>query len=182
MGAAAILPIMTTVASAAMAQQAAAAQNSAAKRNALGAIDAAGRRNEYLEKRHDITRSQIAKKTDQQRLQVARQAAEERGRRKAAAASAGSVAGSGSALRALLDLDARRNQVQATISENFANDMLSLQSSTQAGLMDNRIQMENTLRQAQAMAQSEFLTMFTGAVSGAGSGIQIQSGIKALQT
>ena len=180
MGAAAIIPAITTVASAAMAQQAASESNRAARRTAQGALDAAGMRNDYLERRHQITRRQISRKTDQQRLQVAREAVVQRGRVKAAAASSGAVAGSGSAYVRLLELNANRDQLQSTISENFSNDMLALQSQTLAGVMDNTIQMENTLRQAQAMSQSEFLSMFTRGIGGLGAGIQIQTGIKSL--
>lgn len=173
MGAAAI-PIFM-VASAAISAEQASRANAAARRTRETAILNAQRKSEYLERRQALMARSIAKKSDQQRLQVARQAVMERGARIAASAAKGTTAFSGTEMRNLLDLEGRRDALQARISDNFNADMTTLQSQTESGLIDNQAALRRTLDQAQAMQRDPFLSIFSGAMSGLSTGISVAS-------
>jgi len=178
MGAAAvpIFMIATAAASAGVAMEQSTRQNRAARKTAESARATARQKSEWLKERQAILQRGIASKSDQQRLQVARQAAIERGSRIAASAAKGTTAFAGTEMRNLLDLDARRDALQSQISSNFAIDMKTLQSQTQSGLVDNEAALRQTLVQASAMEQNTFLATLAGAIGGAATGINIGSG------
>ena len=178
MGAPAI-PIFM-IASAAIAAEQASRQNAAARRTRQSAQITATRKSEYLERRQAVLAQSIARKSDQQRLQVARQAVMERGARVAASAAKGSTAFSGTEMRNLLDLDSRRDALQAQISQNFNTDMQTLQSQTEAGLIDNQAALRATLDQAAAMQRDPFLSVFSGAMSGLSTGISVYGSTQGL--
>lgn len=177
MGAAAI-PIFM-ISSAALAAESANRQNRAARRTAESARISAQRKSEFLESRQAIVARGIARKSDQQRLQVARESAMERGARIANAASRGVSAFSGSDARNLIDLGFRRDALQKQISENFAIDMQTLQSQTQSGIIDNDAALRRTLAQADAMQQNEIFSAFAGGMQGFATGLNVQQGMKA---
>lgn len=171
MGAAAIPVFM--IASAAVAMEQASRQNKAARMTRESAKFTNEKRSEFLERRQAIMQSAIARKSDQQRMQVARQAAIERGRRVAASAAKGTTAYAGTDMRNLLDLDRRRDALQAQIGQNFNADMMTLQSQTESGIIDNDAALRQTIAQTNAMQQNVFLSTFSGALSGVGSGLQV---------
>ena len=177
MGAAAvpIFMIATAAASAGVAMEQSTRQNRAARRTAESARATARQKSEWLKERQAILQRVIASKSDQQRLQVARQAAIERGSRIAASAAKGTTAFAGTEMRNLLDLDARRDALQSQISSNFVIDMKTLQSQTESGLIDNEAALRQTLAQASAMEQNTFLATLAGAIGGAATGINIGS-------
>jgi len=177
MGAAAvpIFMIATAAVSAGVAMEQSKRQNRAARRTAEAAQTSAQQKSEWLKQRQAILQKGIARKSDQQRLQVARQAAMERGSRIAASAAKGTTAFAGTEMRNLLDLESRRDALQAQISANFGTDMKTLQSQTQSGLIDNEAALRQTLAQASAMQQNTFLATLAGALGGASTGLAIGS-------
>jgi hypothetical protein len=180
MGAAAIPVFM--IASAAVAAEQANRQNQAARRTRQSAEITATRKSEYLERRQAVLAQSIARKSDQQRLQVARQAVIERGARIAASAAKGTTAFSGTEMRSLLDLEGRRDALQATIAQNFNTDMTTLQSQTESGLIDNQASLRATLDQAAAMQRNPFLSVFAGAMGGLSTGISVYGATQGLAT
>lgn len=177
MGAAAvpIFMIATAAASAGIAMEQSTRQNRAARKTADNARATARQKSEWLKERQRILQTGIARKSDQQRLQVARQAALERGSRIAASAAKGTTAFAGTEMRNLLDLESRRDALQAQIGSNFMTDMKTLQSQTKSGLIDNEAALRQTLAQASAMEQNTFLATFAGAIGGAATGINLGS-------
>ncbi len=176
MGAAAI-PIFM-VASAAVAAEQASRANQAARDTRASAEFTNKKRSEFLKNRQAVLASAIAKKSDQQRLQVARQVTLERGARIARSAAKGTNAYSGSEGVGLMDLDMRRDTLQATIASNFGTDMKTLQSQTESGIIDNDAALRQTIAQANSMQQNPFLATFAGGLGGLGSGLQVYGATK----
>jgi hypothetical protein len=165
------------VVSAAASMQQAQQKNRQAKGLARNAIDQTAKRQAALLERDDVMSGRIKKKSDQQRMAVARKTAEEAGSRIAMAAGQGTISDTGTAARGIADTWVRGEGLQEVIGENFVSDTTDLRMQTEAGLDESQARLENILNQAQGMTQSMLLAGLMGGAQGAPAGTGVNTGL-----
>ena len=168
------------IAGAASSMMAAQQKNQQAQRLASNAIRQTSERSGRLLERDKVMGGRIKRKSDQERLAIARKTAQEAGSRIAAAAGAGVRSDSGSHARNIADTMFRGTMLQGEANKNYMTDFEDLGSHTEAALAEDRARLENILNQAQGMTQDVFMSGVMGAAGGGASGTGIATGLAKL--
>ena len=165
------------IAGAASSIMAAQQKNAQAAGMANNALNQSKKRQEMLMDREGLMRGRIKKKSDQERLAIARKTAQEAGARVVAAAGQGTISDTGSAARGLADTLFRGRMVQEAAGENFITAVEDLRSKTEAGIFEDQARLENVLNEAEGMVSSPLLAGVMGAATGAISGAGVNTGL-----
>lgn len=155
-------------------------KNEQAQKLASNALRQTSDRAERLLNRDSVMRGRIKRKSDQDRLAIARKTAQEAGSRIVAAAGAGVRSDTGSHARDISDALFRGTMLQGEVVKNFITDIQSQRSQTEAALAEDHARLQNILNEAQGMTQNLFTAGLTGAAGMAASGTGIATGLEEL--
>jgi polyhydroxyalkanoate synthesis regulator phasin len=165
------------VAGAASSMMQAQQKNAQAKGMANNALSASAKRQGQLLERDEVMSGRIKKKSDQQRLQLARKTAQEAGSRVVAAAGQGTMSDTGSAARGIADTLFRGQMNQEQANDNFITNIADQRTMTQNAIDEDQARLENVLNQAEGMTQSPLMAGIMGGMGGASSGAGISTGL-----
>lgn len=152
-------------------------QNAQARGMANNALGQSKKRQGQLLERDEVMSGRIKKKSDQERLAIARKTAQEAGARIVASAGRGVTSDSGSDARAVADAMLRGTQNQQTAGQNYVTAIDDLRSKTEAGIFEDQARLENVLNQAQGMTQNVMLAGIMGGATGAMAGGGVNTGL-----
>jgi hypothetical protein len=109
-----------------------------------------------------------------------RQTAQVEGRARAAAAESGLSTGSGSTARAMGVIQSDSMFNSSLIDRNYANQMMGINTNFESSVADNLWSFQTQMAQLSSQAQNPLLVGLMGAISGAGTGLQIGGGLNSL--